>query len=187
MIRMTPRRSVCATTNRRPCAEIPNVTRRSSSREWSGSWPVTPRSSRRAVVASSNETPCFRRFVLAFLWSHSKRMPHYRRMTIGTPYEPAASGASPQRTPRRSRSTEVVEHLLGRQRHRGDSSEQYPALTPLRSGPASRPPMPSRRASVGWGERPRTPTFRARWTPHPSPSGQDGCGSVVRGPGPFSS
>src|SRR5713101_7586654 len=58
---------------RRPPVEMPKVTKRSSSNEWSGSAPVADRTSRNTVAASSNETPCLARFSAALPGSHSKR------------------------------------------------------------------------------------------------------------------
>src|SRR3990172_3407883 len=58
---------------RRPPVEMPKVTNRSSSNEWSGSAPVADRTSRKTVAASSNETPCLAR-------SRSSRA--YRRVAL---------------------------------------------------------------------------------------------------------
>jgi hypothetical protein len=75
MMRIVSPSSVWATTSNRPRSETPNVTYRSSLAEWSGSKPVAAMGSLKAVVASSNETLCFRRFSRAFLRSHLKFMP----------------------------------------------------------------------------------------------------------------
>jgi len=48
------------------------VTDLCSAAEWSGSGIVADQGSPNTVRASSNETPCFRRFARAFASSHSK-------------------------------------------------------------------------------------------------------------------
>src|ERR1039458_9881544 len=73
MSRMASSCCACATTRRRPEDDVPNVTKRLSSSEWSGSSPVADRGSKNTLAASSNETPCFRRFAVAFRAFHSKR------------------------------------------------------------------------------------------------------------------
>jgi hypothetical protein len=52
-IRTTPLRSTCPTSSSRPDAEIPSVTRRSSSVEWSGSSPVADKGSQRTLTTGS--------------------------------------------------------------------------------------------------------------------------------------
>ena len=64
-------RSVCATTKSRPALETPNVTKRFSRLEWSGSAAVIAKSSAKAVAASSNVTPYLPRFAAAVEGSHS--------------------------------------------------------------------------------------------------------------------
>jgi hypothetical protein len=66
-------RAVWATTSSRPLVEIPNVTNRSSSNEWSGSGPVADSGSRNTVAASSNETPCLATLSAALARCHSNR------------------------------------------------------------------------------------------------------------------
>lgn len=73
MIRIESSSPVWATTRRRPEDEMPNVTKRLSSSEWSGSAPVADKGSKNTLAASSKETPCFRRFPAAFSAFHSKR------------------------------------------------------------------------------------------------------------------
>src|SRR5437763_620852 len=73
MILIVSSRSVWAMARRRPTVEMPKVTKRSSSNEWSGSTPVADRASRNTVAASSNETPCLARFSAALAGSHAKR------------------------------------------------------------------------------------------------------------------
>ena len=89
-------RSVCATTESRPALETPNVTKRLSRLEWSGSAAVIAKLSAKAVAASSNVTPSLPRFAAAFEGSHS-HLTHgvySRRPTFGTsgdrkPVQPA--------------------------------------------------------------------------------------------------
>src|SRR5208283_2120465 len=52
--------------------DSPRLTKRSSSSECSGSGIVRASGSPKTVIASSNDTPCFLRFCLALLSSHSK-------------------------------------------------------------------------------------------------------------------
>ncbi len=73
MIRIAPSCSVWATARRRPEDDRPNVTKRLSSSEWSGSLPVADKGSKNTLDASSKDTPCFRRFPAAFSVFHSKR------------------------------------------------------------------------------------------------------------------
>lgn len=75
MIRMRPPRSVCTTTSNLCLAEWPSVTHRGSRIECSGSSIVTDSRSPKIVVASSKETPCFRKLVRLFSLSHSKSKP----------------------------------------------------------------------------------------------------------------
>jgi len=71
MIRMYSPRSVCGTTSRLPALDRPSKTHRSSLNECSASRMTMWSQSEKAVSASSNETPWFRMFSLAFFGSHS--------------------------------------------------------------------------------------------------------------------
>jgi len=77
MMRMEARRAVWITANRRPLMEIPNVRKRSSTSEWSGSWKVTADASPNTLAASLKLTPCFARFARAFFSSQSKSTSNY--------------------------------------------------------------------------------------------------------------
>jgi hypothetical protein len=72
MMRMTLPTSVCDTARKRPCFDIPKVTKRCSPAEWSGSEPVVENTSRKTVDASSKEAPRFLRLSAAFFGSHAK-------------------------------------------------------------------------------------------------------------------
>lgn len=76
MMRIVSPRSVYPTTSKRPRDDAPNVTQRSSPKEWSGSRPVVAKESPNTVVASSKDTPCFRSLSLALPRSHVNRNPH---------------------------------------------------------------------------------------------------------------
>src|SRR5271157_5288239 len=71
-MRILSPRSVKTTTKSRRLWDSPRLTKRSSSSECSGSGIVRASGSPKTVLASSNETPCFLRFCLALLSSHSK-------------------------------------------------------------------------------------------------------------------
>ncbi len=66
MIRIFSLRSVYHTTKSLPSADNPMSNHRSSSSEWSGSETVIAKGSLKIVLASSNTTPCFASFRLAF-------------------------------------------------------------------------------------------------------------------------
>lgn len=90
MIRMRPPRFVCTTASNLCLAEWPSVTHRGSRIECSGSSIVTESRSPKIVVASSKETPCFRRLLRLFSLSHSKSKP----LLTHTPAQPAFYGIS---------------------------------------------------------------------------------------------
>jgi multimeric flavodoxin WrbA len=53
-------------------ADFPNMTNRSSSIEWSGSWAIDDKESAKTSQASSKETRCFATFLIALSGFHSK-------------------------------------------------------------------------------------------------------------------
>jgi hypothetical protein len=69
---------VYATISTRPPDERPNRRNRVSSVECARSGPSSASGSAKTVVASSNETPCFRRFVEALCASHSNTVQYIR-------------------------------------------------------------------------------------------------------------
>ena len=87
---MTSSRSACATTSKRPDDDTPKVTKRLSSTEWSGSSPVADSGSKNTLAASSNDTPCLRRFVAAFWALHAKGTRNHLLHLSITPHRRAA-------------------------------------------------------------------------------------------------
>jgi len=84
MILIVSPSATCTTTTRWPRCVCPiKMYRSSSSEEWSGSGRVIERASAKAVLASSKDTPCLRRFVVAFLPSHSNLNATWRLQWLG--------------------------------------------------------------------------------------------------------